>query len=179
MAGFNKGNTVATQPSSVLIYSFLPHTLFFFFLPPFKTTEHHAIAPSTSFFPAVRQWFCVDMCRSSLCECDKALFSFFFFVFFLFCPRGRWVWSSISLIAKAWHLTELWMSNSSQWGCWQAVKACSQPLYINNFFFFLSMLAVIKRCEVKYSSSSCMDKIEPPQDNQICQWEVNVNLQLA
>lgn len=92
MAGFNKGNTVATQPSSVLIYSSLPHTLLLlFFLPLFKITEHHAITPSTSCFPAVKQWLCVDMCCSSLCECDKALFSFFFFslFFFLFCPRGR------------------------------------------------------------------------------------------
>lgn len=29
MAGFNKGNAVATQPSSVLICSSLPHALFY------------------------------------------------------------------------------------------------------------------------------------------------------
>lgn len=28
----------------------------------------------------------------------------------------RWVWSSIFISAKPWHLTELWMSNSSLWG---------------------------------------------------------------
>lgn len=43
-------------------------------------------------------------------------------------------------------------------------------------YFFKSMLAVIKSCEVKYSSSSCVDEIEPLQDNR---GEVNVHLQLA
>lgn len=56
----------------------------------------------------------------------------------------------------------------------------SATIYEYLFIFFKkSMLAVIKSWEVKYSSASCMDEIEPLQDNRICQWEVNVNLQLG
>lgn len=98
--------------------------------------------------------------------------------FFFFCLEWRWIWSSIFISAKPWHLTELWMSNSSLWGVarqWGAavcsVQCCIFTKKLGCWF--------IETFEVRYSGSSNMNVIPLLQQNCICHWEIKVNLRLA